>query len=60
MKDTLYDNQVFATKELESCEPEDKPDCEKCNDTGVVEIMGGTEYDEWTVVDEKICDCVMD
>lgn len=62
MKDELIDKQEFATKELESIEPkeeEDKLFCDKCNDTGIIEIMGGSDADEWGVVDEKECDCGM-
>ncbi len=39
---------------------EEKYYCELCNDTGVVEIMGGTDYDEWTVIDVKMCECQKD
>lgn len=33
-------------------------ECERCQDTGIVEIHGGGDSDEWGVVDEKRCpDC---
>ena len=58
IKDELLtiENPPVETKELF----EEKYDCDKCNDTGVVEVMGGTDYDEWTVIDEKICECQSD
>jgi hypothetical protein len=31
--------------------------CEHCNGTGVVEIMGGSDADEWGVIDTKPCIC---
>lgn len=34
--------------------------CEYCKDTGQIEIMGGSEADEWGVVDIKRCKCQED
>ena len=31
--------------------------CDKCQDTGQIEIMGGSEKEEWGVIDVKPCDC---
>ncbi len=31
--------------------------CDKCNGSGVIEIMGGSESDEWGVIDTKPCAC---
>jgi hypothetical protein len=31
--------------------------CDLCNGTGIVEIMGGSSTDEWTVVKEERCPC---
>lgn len=36
------------------------PKCSQCNDTGVIEIMGGSDADEWGVVDTKVCECRKD
>lgn len=36
---------------------ENEYDCNICHDTGVIEIMGGSDADEWGVVDEKVCEC---
>lgn len=38
-------------------EREKQPFCEDCNDTGIIEIMGGSDADEWGVVDKKPCVC---
>lgn len=56
MKDSLQDKIDYATLELGAIEPKDI-NCNLCMDTGVIEIMGGADYDEWTVVDEKQCIC---
>ena len=40
----------------EECADE-KVKCEYCSDTGEIEIMGGTDYDDWTVVATKRCVC---
>lgn len=34
--------------------------CDQCQDTGVIEVMGGTDYDEWTVVGIRRCSCFDD
>lgn len=34
--------------------------CEICKDTGEIEVMGGSEADEWGVVDVKRCACQED
>lgn len=41
-----------------ACKP--KYQCELCKDTGEIEIMGGSEADEWGVVDIKPCTCQED
>ena len=33
------------------------PKCPICKGTGVVEIMGGSDKEEWGVIDTKPCDC---
>lgn len=50
---------IKLTKEKE-VEEEEKFDCEICRDTGTIEIMGGTDYDDWTVVNSRRCVCVED
>lgn len=34
--------------------------CENCLDSGFVEIHGGSDYDDWGVVDVKTCYCQKD
>ena len=34
---------------------DEKFKCEYCKDTGEIEIMGGSDSDEWGVVDVKRC-----
>lgn len=39
-------------------DPEKEISCERCGDTGIIEVHGGSDSDEWGVVDEKRCpDC---
>jgi hypothetical protein len=56
MKDLLQDKIDYATLEMGAIEPKDV-NCNYCMDTGIVEIMGGSDADEWGVVDEKACSC---
>ncbi len=43
--------------------PEENTDpdiCKLCGDTGEIEIMGGTEAEEWGVISVKRCVCLED
>lgn len=55
IKDEIIKEQEFKQKELEANEPEFK--CEYCQDTGVVEVMGGSDAEEWGVVGLRKCEC---
>lgn len=62
IKDTIIEEQdtgvnVYGAKTPKEHLEDDKVFCEKCNDTGIIEIMGGSDADEWGVVDEKACTC---
>lgn len=40
--------------------PEEEFDCKECNDTGEIEIYGGSGADDWGVVDIIMCKCKED
>ncbi len=39
---------------------EEKYYCDACQDTGYIEIMGGSSGFEWDVVDVVLCECQKD
>jgi len=53
--DKDIEDRDFKHKELEASEPEYI--CELCQDTESIEIMGGSDSDEWGVVGLKRCSC---
>lgn len=53
----LLTMELTIEKEVEE---EEEFNCEICRDTGTIEIMGGSDYDDWTVVDTRRCVCVED
>ncbi len=55
----VYTNQMICSDCKEHCDII-KHNCEVCKDTGEIEIMGGSDADEWGVVDIKRCNCQED
>lgn len=52
------DNHDCHTSQEDGCAACDKRyQCKVCKDTGVVEVYGGSDADEWGVVDTKTCIC---
>lgn len=41
-------------------EEEKKPDCELCNDTGIIEIIGDGDHFECDVIATKKCRCQLE
>lgn len=39
------------------CKEFEEISCEKCNDSGMIEIMGDGANFEWDVVDMRTCSC---
>lgn len=50
-------NKEVETKEEET---EEEYYCDACQDTGYIEIMGGSSGFEWDVVDVVLCECQKD
>ncbi len=67
IKDELIAEAEFALTEPifgEPCDGNIHTDsdyiCPKCGGDGVIELMGGSDYDEWTVVGYLKCECQED
>ena len=56
IKDTIIEEQDTGVN-VYGKKTRDELLCERCSDTGIVEIMGGSDADEWGVIDEKPCTC---
>lgn len=59
----IFNEAVQEAKEECDCKGAHEDDChnrkvcEQCDNTGVVEIMGGSDADEWGIIDTKPCVC---